>query len=257
MINEFEWNDLPEHPACVFASMRRSGKTHLLNHVLYNMNKNPKFTWDCVFVFSATSIVQDSFKYVPKSFHWKQLENDVINSMLDKQQEVIDKWRKDGEPKERQPPRILVILDDVIGDRKLYYAPPIIRIFTEGRHSRVTIFLLSQKLTGAVPPKIRENADIMVFFRQPSYDYRRDIVNNYLVMQQDKKVAYEYLDKVWDKPYKALIIYVSKSQHCRSLDEFCFSYLAPDKDPPKFKLSHPMFWKKNEKVQPYVKLKEN
>merc|ERR1711964_470840 len=159
-IQEFDWLSLEEHPAVVMASMRRSGKTFLLNHVLYQMNQSPKFKWDVVLLFSATSLVQGSFKYIPKQFHWKELNAKVINKMLDTQQKIIDKWRKDGEPPSRRPPRVLVVLDDVIGDRRLYYTPPIIRIFTEGRHSHVSIFLLSQKLIGAVPPKVRENADV-------------------------------------------------------------------------------------------------
>ena len=128
---EFDWLELPDHPAVVMASMRRSGKTHLLNHVLYNMNKSDKFRWDVVFVFSATSIVQNSFQYVPKAYHWKDLNGPVIDNMLNKQQELIDKWRKAGEPKHQRPPRVLVILDDVIGDKKLYHTPPINRIFSE------------------------------------------------------------------------------------------------------------------------------
>ena len=256
VVKTFNWHDLPEHPAVLFASMRRSGKTHMLGHILHALHRNEKFAWDVCLLFSETSTVQNSFRYIPKGFHYPKLENDVITNMLTKQQESIDRWRKFGKPPNRRPARVLVILDDVISSKQLYYSPPLISLFTQGRHSHVSIFLLSQSLVGAVPPNIRSNCDMLCFWRQPSFNYRKDIVDNYLTMQRDKKIAHAFMDKVWDKPYKCLCIFVSQSQHAVRLTDFCYSYLAPEEEPPSFRLGHGMFWSKPTKEKSSVNSKD-
>lgn len=243
-VEEFDWKRLPPHFAMIMGSMRRSGKTHLLNWVLYQLRDR----FDVAFVFSSTSIVQNSFEYIPKNYHWRGLDESVIERMLTQQQACIKRWRLEGKPAHSRPPRVLVVLDDIIADRRLYFSPAITRIFTEGRHSHCSIVLLSQKLVGMTPPVIRSNADCMVFFRQPSHDYRKHIVKNYLSINDDRKAPQAFLDAVWDEKFKALVILVSESQHCTELNQFCYYYLAPADDPPPFQLGHSMFHTARNKI---------
>jgi hypothetical protein len=64
----------------------------------------------------------------------------------------------------RRAPRCLVVLDDVIG-RQLQFSEQVIRLFTQGRHARLAVILVSQAFTSAIAPAIRKNSDVMLFLR--------------------------------------------------------------------------------------------
>ena len=52
-----------------------------------------------------------------------------------------------------------------------------------------------------------------------------------------------YIDKVFDEPFKAMVIMVYKIQEARKLSDY-IGYYKASKNPPKFKLGQPQFWKK-------------
>jgi len=61
-------------------------------------------------------------------------------------------------------PRVLVILDDVL-TKELRYNDAVTQLFTQGRHSHIAVWLVSQAFTNAIDTNVRKNADLMVFLR--------------------------------------------------------------------------------------------
>jgi hypothetical protein len=52
----------------------------------------------------------------------------------------------------------------------------------------------------------------------------------------DKKIAQAFLSAVWDRPYSMMVVNQHKVQHANSVMDFVYRYVAPETDPPKFKL---------------------
>lgn len=61
-------------------------------------------------------------------------------------------------------PRVLVILDDVL-TKELRYNDAVTQLFTQGRHSHIAVWLISQAFTNAIDTNVRKNSDLMVFLR--------------------------------------------------------------------------------------------
>lgn len=61
-------------------------------------------------------------------------------------------------------PRVLVILDDVL-TKELRYNDAVTQLFTQGRHSHIAVWLISQAFTSAIDTNVRKNSDLMVFLR--------------------------------------------------------------------------------------------
>lgn len=61
-------------------------------------------------------------------------------------------------------PRVLVILDDVL-TKELRYNDAVTQLFTQGRHSHIAVWLISQAFTNAIDTSVRKNSDLMVFLR--------------------------------------------------------------------------------------------
>lgn len=68
---------------------------------------------------------------------------------------------------DRSGTRVLVILDDVLTS-DLKYNDHVNRFFTQGRHSRIAVWLISQGFTSALSTTVRKNTDIMIFLRTRS-----------------------------------------------------------------------------------------
>ena len=228
-LRTYDWNELPEHFMLVLCGMRRCGKGILTNYILSQIHE--KREWDAVFLFSETSSVQtDAWEYIPKKFKYDKVDYEVIEKILKRQQDIIDGGKT--------PPNVLLILDDCVHNSRMRYGQSgdvINKLACAGRHYKLSVMCLFQKLVGGVNPKFRENCDVMVFFRQPSRKQREFIVENYLTIKNTNKkdYIYDFLDGVFGgTQYTTLVIVVSDAQKSFNLSDFCYRHPpAPEKVP--------------------------
>lgn len=85
----------------------------------------------------------------------------------------------------RRAPRVLVIADDVVGDSMRSGSAGSLgseaqRLFTQGRHSRIAVWLVVQAWTREVSPTMRKNSDLCVFLRNRSGAEIKTIVDEVL-----------------------------------------------------------------------------
>lgn len=63
---------------------------------------------------------------------------------------------------------IVVIMDDVIGDKELHGMKPLNKMYMQGRHLYINPILLIQNIT-SVDPTVRKNTKIIWIFRTFSH----------------------------------------------------------------------------------------
>ncbi len=231
-----------DHVACIISAVRRSGKTHLLNRIIYEMA--PIAKWDMVIVYSETCCFSSDFEYVPDKCKVNGYDPEHLENIIKQQSDNIKDYRaklKKGVPCPR-PPRILIILDDVIGQEGIGNDRHISNLFILGRHLFMSVFYLTQYLN-VLKPKIRRNADCLIIFKDPNRENRKIICNTFMSLcNDDDEMITDYVDGIFREPYKCAIVCVYKSQFADSLQEYVYQFKAPAEDPPPYKIGSKKFW---------------
>ncbi len=237
-------DDLDSACICISAK-RRSGKTYLLREMLYFMCQ--KMKPDLVILFSETSDFNSDFDYVPERFKYNQYDENILMKFIHQQEENMKLYKqkkKKNKNYNKEPPHILVLMDDVAHDKRVFYSHAIGQLAILGRHIRMSTVVLTQHLT-AFSPKFRQNCDLVITFRDPDYGLKKYIIDSFMTLDvNSRSLVKPYIDRVFDEPYKAMVIMVYKIQEARKLSDYVAYYKA-SKNPPKFKLGQREFWQKS------------
>ena len=222
---------------------RRQGKTHLLSHLLYKLSR--KRQWSAVFLFSETASVQDSsYEFIPDAYKYDSLDTGVLERILKTQRKIKEHNNAvDGEDKKPYG-KILIICDDVINNKDVFYSPVVNSLFTQGRHFNVDICILSQSLTG-LHPKARNNADAIIIFRSLSKKQRDSIVEWYLTIHNNKdskNLSYAFMETIYQKPFTAMVLDIGNAQNVCEHCEYVFKISASAYNPPDFFLGKKKHW---------------
>ena len=101
---------------------------------------------------------------------WAQLSPDGIEVHLKFNEEVLERILQD-QTNDTTGRKVLLLLDDVGSSvledkeaRSVFH-----KLCTNGRHMRLSIVFLSQKMAGQIPTVIRSNTDCAIFFGATSF----------------------------------------------------------------------------------------
>jgi hypothetical protein len=85
---------------------------------------------------------------------------------------------------------VLLILDDIIGQKRIHYDDAIQKLATQGRHFYISVVLTTQD-PKAISPQLRQNTDIAVIFQQKSFRAKESVYNDFLnkFRRKDEAVA--------------------------------------------------------------------
>jgi len=245
---EVDWfkigDDLDSACICISAK-RRSGKTFLCREMLYYMCQ--KMKPDLVILFSETADFNEDFDYIPEYFKYPRYDEEKLMKYIHQQEENMKLYRqkkKKNKNYNKEPPHILVVMDDVAHDKSVFFSHAIGQLAILGRHIKMSAVVLTQHLT-AFSPKFRQNCDVVITFRDPDYNLKKYIIDSFMTLDvSSRSLVKPYIDKVFDEPYKAMIIMVYKIQEARKLSDYIGFYKA-SKNAPKFKLGQKQFWNKS------------
>ena len=216
----------------VFAK-RRSGKTHAIREILFRLKK--RFT--DVYLFSATVDLQDDvYEFVPKSNRSNFLDIKKIQSIVDEQRHALMK-QKGVKGKKKQMRNPLLIFDDIIGEAGIRKAPEFSDLFIKGRHSHVSIIVLSQTFSSldGIPKSARLNLDYAcAFFIDAEYD-RKQFIERFC-SKQGKKEGEEFFKQITSEQYCCVIV-DNVNTTARKCEDYIFKFKAKPKCP-KFQIGH-------------------
>jgi len=171
------------------ASKRNTGKSVLLNEFIVAMVKSRKI--DVPIIFSNTTGLNDDYPDIPK--HLKQpYSEDALKRLIDKQKATDKDKRKN----------VLVVFDDVLGDKKADRSSLILYCYAIGRHISLNPILASQVSNRVLTPTVKANSDYILCSRLN----RQHICNIWeAITNMDKGEFITFIETV-NKDYKFVVI---------------------------------------------------
>lgn len=173
---------------CV-ASKRNTGKSVLLNQFVKRMVELRKV--DVPIVFSNTTGLNDDYPDIPK--HLKQpYSEEALQRLIDHQKKTQKEKRKE----------VLVVFDDVLGDKKADRSSLILYCYAIGRHININPILASQVSNRVLTPTVKANSDYILLSRLN----RQHIVNIWeAITNIDRNDFIAFIEEV-NKDYKFCVV---------------------------------------------------
>jgi len=217
-IKGWDMNSMSDFPVIVNLSRRKGGKTYMTRHIVRDYFVKKKKIKN-ILVISETGLFNDDYLWLDKSRIVSSFNEDLIESILDRQKKLIENDRKgDNE--------LLLILDDVINmsDSNRTNIKLLSRLFTLSRHFKISVILNTQYIKADVyVPAMRDNTDILICFIQNNKDNKKMISQTWLSIDNND-MGFELVDKIPDEHHRVLVIDNTKTS--KSYSDFCFHYKA-------------------------------
>lgn len=140
-VNWFEIGDDLDSACICISAKRRSGKTYLLREMLYFMCQ--KMKPDLVILFSETSDFNTDFDYVSEYFKYNKYDEEKLMRYIHQQEENMKLYKqkkKKNKNYNKEPPHILVLMDDVAHDKSVFYSHAIGQLAILGRKCCVNLY---------------------------------------------------------------------------------------------------------------------
>ena len=235
-ISKFNIEDLNKHAkhfSMLISAKRRTGKSVLCHDFLFHMRD-----WGfnkVILISESAGAGQEAYKPIDPRLMYNNLTDELLQSIWNQQE--IDK-AKDPEHK------ILVILDDVIGDmKKIRSMKNLGKFATLGRHNNISYIAICQYYK-SFPKVFRDNSDLIVFFITTCEEDRKEVLERFCSVKsgaESKRLAHEVFQFITSEPYRALVVRNYLSQ-ARELPDVMSWYKAqPIATFPEFQLYHDQY----------------
>jgi hypothetical protein len=178
---------------------RRTGKSIFLKWLLYHY----KDLFDLAIVLSET----------PHNGFWQPIVSNqyvhngwdpfLIEKLMEEQAKEIEKSMKE---KSYKPRKVLVVLDDIVGDRRhIHEDTTLNRLAVEGRHFKIFICLTTQE-PHAIGTALRNNCDIAVIFQQKSKRAKDSVCNDFLSNKLSHRLQADDLLKTYTHNHDCILV---------------------------------------------------
>ena len=216
------------NPSIIIFGPRGSGKTHIMKHLIYTMQKKKHF--DKAYLFSNTAQLQHGvYDFIPKNNQHIGFKEDIIAKLIDEQRQ--DVMTKKANKKEKNIKRILVVLDDVIDDNKTRHSRILNQLYTQGRHLYIVPIMLSQQIgENGIAPTIRVNSDLVIGFNAGA-QYDRELMSERYLSLIHKKAGEQVYNNLTNERYSCIAIYNKGICSARAYQDYVYRYKAPQEVP--------------------------
>lgn len=233
MIN-FKGGQESKGPVIVLIGKRDTGKTFLINDILYHQQDIPIGT-----VISGTEEGNGYYsKIVPKLFIHNEYNTNIIEKVLMRQRSVMKQIKREQKlyNKSTIDPRAFTIMDDCLYDKSWLNDKVIRLIFLNGRHWHL-MFILSMQYPLGIKPDLRTNIDFVFILRENIVSNRKRIYEHYAGMFPTFEAFCQVMDQCTEN-YECLVIHNNSKSN--ALTDQVFWYKAePHKG---FRLGSKEFW---------------
>ena len=208
---------------------RNTGKSFLCRDILYNHRDIPVGQ-----VISETEEANQFYtNFVPKLFIHKEFTTDIIQNLLKRQKNMIQKING-GET--TTDPRAFLILDDCSWKNDKSMEP----LFMNGYHHKI-LSLLTIKYALDIPPRSRSMVDYVFILRDNCKSNRKRLYEHYASMFPTFEMFCQVMDQCTEN-YECLVI--NNNAKSNKLCDQVFWYKAEQR--PDFRIGADQYWKYSE-----------
>jgi hypothetical protein len=228
-------------PVVVFIGRRDTGKSFLVNDLLFNHQDIPLGS-----VISGTEAGNGFYsRIVPKLFIHHEYNASIVENILKRQQMVLKQMKKHEETyktKSNVDPRAFIIMDDCLYDDKWARDKMMRLLFMNGRHWKIMLVITMQYPLG-VPPNLRTNIDYVFILREQYRANRERIWHNYAGMFPTFDSFNQVMDQCTEN-YECLVI--DNNSKSNKLTDQIFWYKAQARG--NFRLGSKEYWEMSKEL---------
>ena len=171
------------------ASKRNTGKTMLMSQFIQELLKQGRIY--LAFVFSNTYQMNGEYDFLPAKCKSK-FDPARLQTLMDTQVATPKESRK----------QILVVMDDILGDRAVENNAIIMKFYATSRHFQCSICLLSQIANRVLSPAVLQNSDYILYSRLN----RTQLCNLYEAITNMDKQQFIRFSEYINKNYNFVIV---------------------------------------------------
>lgn len=194
---------VPKHPfRMILSGASGSGKTNLLLHLLTTKDIYKDY-FDVIIICSPTAGKLDDSYNALSTANTKtviRIVNDLNPEIIEKIMEINKKIIL--EKQVHKSPRLLLVYDDVIGDKKFMNTKPFLHSFIASRHYNGSVIICTQKFN-AVPRTCRIQANSVMYFKGGNSE-RLTLAEEFCPAGYNKREMEEIIDHCTKEPYSFL-----------------------------------------------------
>lgn len=222
-------------PVIVFIGRRETGKSYLVNDLLFYHHQNiPVGT-----IISGTEAANSFYgSLVPKILIHEEYSTRLIENIMSRQRKIFKTIKSEQRAYGRSEldPRTIALLDDCLWDDKWTRDKMMRGIFMNGRHWGIMLLITMQYPLG-IPPALRTNVDYVFILREPNASNRRRIYENYASCFPSFETFCQVMDQCTQN-YECLVINCNAKTN--NLQDMVFWYKAESH--PKFRMFSQKYW---------------
>lgn len=223
-VSSFNPENIKQNFIMVVIGKRRSGKTVLLRDLMFRH----RHRFDQVVALSNTEASKEAFmEYVPKCFIYPVNIQHVIDTV-----NMARTLREEGRPRE-----ILLIMDDCMGQEKIFRHPIFQDIAYNGRNFNFTL-VISLQYCMDLPTNLRSQIDYCFAFQETNRANKRRLYE-YFFGVFDNLPAFEKTLNQCTVNFEALVL--DTTQNTGNLSDQVYYYKAR-MEIPTFRLGRTIYW---------------
>jgi len=210
-------NIIPHHPSSVCVVGRSgSGKSNFVVNMLTRPEYYKGF-FDLTFMFSKT-IKQDDlplYLKLPEKRCFDHFDPKIFNHIMETQEKIIE------EKGIHKSPKILILLDDCVSDKKFLTSGYIVKLFIQARHLNISTWMLSQSFT-KIPRVCRLQSNSLILFGGTQSE-QEILAVEFGIPNTSKKQMLELIQTATREPYSFLTIIMRApldKRYRKNLDEY-------------------------------------
>ena len=228
-LKKFNMGQVSDDAVCVFIGRRRTGKSVLLQDLLYHKRDIPYGV--CI---SPTEVASPFFQqFIPKTYIYNEFDEYKVQKILERQVDIKKRIERDSGF--RADPRLCLVMDDCLYDNDWARTKVIRSLFMNGRHYKI-LYCLTMQYAMGIPPNLRGNVDYAFIMREPQLANRKRLFDQYAAAFPDFGMFCQVMDQL-DK-HECLVI--DNNSDSNRLEDQVFWYKADIHE--SFKFGCEQYW---------------
>jgi len=218
-IREFKLEWFAPNPSICMVAKRGSGKSWVCRAILKHFNYLPGGM-----IISKTEKMSCFYgEFFPDTYIHYEYKSELIENMLNRQQQMVDKCREKYKQGKKVDPRIILVMDDCLASKGTWMNDqPILEIFYNGRHYQI-LFILTMQFPLGIRPELRSNFDYIFLLSEDFYSNQKRIYDHYAGMFPTFDLFRQVFNNLTDS-YGAMVI-ANRGSHKDLIDKV-FYYKA-------------------------------
>lgn len=220
-IKTFNFDQFVEDPAIVMIAKRGSGKSWVVRSLLEYFKDIP-----AGMIIAPTDRMNSFYgRFFPDTFIFYEYKSEIIEKVLNRQQDIIEKAKKKLEMGKKMDDRAFLVMDDCLGQKGSWVRDkPIQELLYNGRHYKL-MYILTMQFPLGITPELRSNFDYIFLLAEDYISNKKRIYDHYAGMFPTFDSFRQVFDQLTDD-FGAMVI-VNRGVK-KTLFEKVYWYKAPD-----------------------------